>query len=367
MCSRPLGWIPLLLAGLPLAAQGPAARPSADRIRTLQARADSLEQLWSEANALANLADSLAHSNSPSYVDTLAVGSLRIISNVSPLPLKAAAERAWPSIDSLYGSAARDLENRPYLIRGRDPDSAGRRDRSWGIPVRWDMNEKDLADLLLVYVPMPAPDPAFRQWFGDQVRPSTRGRRSDLEQSYIALVTSPYAVGRDCYLGSIGSCRSALGLDAPADPIRWFQTPTERHRALTGTSLGYQSGASVILQACQAGRDPACIEVLRLLRPSQLPRPMALIARQTLVRIALELGGREAYHRLMSDSVSPLPERLAGAAGLPLDTLLVRWRSSVLAARPAPVVLPPFGAVVGMGWTLVFGVCALRSSRWRVG
>jgi len=31
------------------------------------------------------------------------------------------------------------------------------------------------------------------------------------------------------------------------------------------------------------------------------------------------------------------------------------------------VALPPFGALVGMGWALLFGGCALRSSRWRVG
>ena len=36
--------------------------------------------------------------------DTIAVGALRIVTDPSPLPVRAAAERAWPVLDSLYGA-----------------------------------------------------------------------------------------------------------------------------------------------------------------------------------------------------------------------------------------------------------------------
>lgn len=368
MCSRLLAGILLLvLAGGGLAGQTPAGSAGPDRTRQLEFRADSLARLWDEANALANLADRLAHGEVPSEVDTLKVGSLRIIANRSPLPLEAAAERAWPLIDSLYGSAATMLAQRPYLIHAIDPDSQLHARQTWGTLIPWDKSITETADLLSVYVPMPTTDPAFKAWSGDVVRPSTRGARQDLEQSYVALVTSHYTVSLDCFLGSIPSCRSLLVLDDPADPIRVFRTPGERQAALKGMTVGYRENElRAVLVPCSAGVDSACVAALRMLSWSRLPPPVARIARETLVRLALRLGGREAYARLMADSTAPMPVRLSSASGLPLDSLLTLWRSSVIAARPKPVALPPFGPLVGLAWATVFGACALRSSRWRV-
>ena len=374
MCRRLLGGVlPLVLAvsalaGSALAGQTALGRDSGPvRIRQLEARADSLARLWEEANALANLADGLAHGDYPGNVDTLGVGSLRIIHNASALPLEAAAERAWPLIDSLYGSAARGLEQRPYLIHAIDPDSQARTRPTWGIVIPWDKSPKELSDLLLVYVPMGPADAAFKAWYGDAVRPSTRGVRFDLEQSYLSLVTSHYGVGQDCFLGSIESCRSVLGLDDPADPIRLFRTPAERQEAAKGMAPTYRENEfRAAFMPCIAGADSSCVTMLRLLRPAQLPRPVAAIARQTLMSLALRLGGRDSYVRLMGDSAAPMPARLSATSGLPLDSLLSVWRASVIASRPKPVAVPPFGPLVGLGWAAVFGVCALRSSRWRV-
>src|SRR5207247_1535967 len=54
------------------------------------------------------------------------------------------------------------------------------------------------------------------------------------------------------------------------------------------------------LQSCGAGSDAACTELLRSLPPGVLPRPLTYDARAALVHIALRLGGREAYHRLIA-------------------------------------------------------------------
>jgi len=358
----------LCLSQLPLAGQAAPSRARAEDLKRLEERADSLARLWTEADALASLADSLAHADQYGHLDTLASAALRIISNRSPLPLRAAAAKAWPAIDSLYGSAATELETRPYLIHAVDPDSAGGGRSAWGIEIPWDKGVWELANLLLVHTPMPLPDKAFQDWHGDRVRPSFRAWRTDLGQSYVALVTSPHSIARDCYLGSLESCRSALGLDDPFDPTRIFRTPDERRSALQELALTYRETERIaVFEGCRAGRDSACINLMRLLPARRLPPPLGINARQTLVVAALRLGGRDAYRRLLAHPEASMAVRLSQAAGVPLDTLLARWRAEVVAARPASVMLAPFGPLVGLGWTALFGLCALGSSRWRAG
>ncbi|HWA16883.1 MAG TPA: hypothetical protein VG817_10645, partial [Gemmatimonadales bacterium] len=118
---------------------------------------------------------------------------------------------------------------------------------------------------------------------------------------------------------------------------------------------------------CSAGSDAACAELLRSLDPGQLPQPLLAESRQVLVRQALRVGGRDAYHRLMADTTASLAARFERAAGIPIDSLVVLWRNAVLAARPEPVSLPVTGALAGIGWVLLLGYFGLRSSRWRRG
>lgn len=367
MCKA-LVVVALLFASLTgsAAAQGRSG-PAGRQIPLLQARVDSLARLWDEANALANLADGLAHSGSPGHLDTLRVGSLLILSNQSTLPLKEAAERAWPAIDSMYGTRSIELEQRPYLIHAFDPDSQIPGYGVWGTLIPWDESVQELADLLLVYVPMTQPDKKFQDWSGAIIRPSTRGLKSELEQSYVALVTSHYKVGRDCFTGSLASCRSVLGLDQPVDPLKLFRSHTERREAIGGVGFSYnESQQLAAIRPCTNGDDASCIRMIGEVEPSRLPAPVGPIARQTLVRVAFSLGGRAAYARLTADSTLPMAQRLTEAAGVPLDSLLAVWHASVIAARPKSVELPSYGPVVGLMWVLAFATLALRSSRWRV-
>src|SRR5438132_518515 len=223
-------------------------RLASQSVERLQVRADSLLREWRRANALADMVDSLNHARAGG-TDTISVGALRIVTIPSPARLREAAARAWPVIDSLYGSEARQLEQRPYLI-------------------------------------------------------------------------------------------------APYDPATTSPKPA--------------------LQPCRAGSDSACTELLRSLPAGVLPRPLTYDARAALVHVALRLGGREAYHRLVATPGTPIADRLAAAAGVSVDSVVALWRSEILTARPAPVTVPPWGPWAALGWTAVFAVCALRSSRWRV-
>ncbi len=314
-----------------------AGRLAGQSVERLQVRADSLLREWRRASALADMVDSLKHGRAAGGTDTISVGALRIVATPSPARLREAAARAWPVIDSLYGSEA---------PRHATPDQ--RADRS----------------------ARPSPDRALQNWLGGSVLPITHPLQARAAV-YVQLVTAPSQAARSCFLGVIGDCRNALALSESPDPLQqWYPSAGER-RALVFRSFAEYFGYSDHgahksgLQQCGAGSDAACTELLRSLPPGALPRPLAYDARAALLHIALRLGGREAYHRLIATPTLPIPQRLAGAAGVSVDSLVSLWRSEILAARPAPVTLPPWGPWAALGWTAVFAVCALRSSRWR--
>src|SRR5437867_11920360 len=143
---------------------------SAQDVPRLQARADSLLREWRRASALADMVDSLDHARAAGGTDTISVGALRIVTNPSPARLREAASRAWPVIDSLYGTEARQLAQRPYLIAPYDPDTTSPKPTLRGaIQVHWDKDVASLAMLLLTNVPIRRPDRALQHWPGGSV------------------------------------------------------------------------------------------------------------------------------------------------------------------------------------------------------
>src|SRR5256885_4828483 len=158
----------LLTMVLALAAGGLAGQS----VERLQARADSLLREWRRASAVADMVDSLNHARAAGGTDTISVGALRIVTNPSPARLREAAARAWPVIDSLYGSEARQLEQHPYLIAPYDPATTSPQPlRRGATQVPWDQDVASLAMLLLTTVPIGRPDRALQDWLGGSVLP----------------------------------------------------------------------------------------------------------------------------------------------------------------------------------------------------
>jgi len=346
------------------------AAPAQDTlVARLRARADSLAREWRQAGALADLVDSLERQRAGEGRDTIAVGALRIVTNPSPLPVRQAAARAWPVIDSLFGTVAADLARRPYLIRAVDPDTAVRRSSFHvGIEVPWDLDEGSVVTLLLSNVPIAPTDAALSDWLGSAIRPAVRGSH-DRAAVYIQLVTAPSQAARGCFLGDLARCEDALGLgDATGALERWYPSAGERRALVTRAFAEYfNHGASTAaFHSCAAGKDADCAGLLRALPSAALPMPLGYDARATLAHLALRLGGRDAYRRLLTTPTAPMADRLAVASGTSLDSLVARWRTEVIASRPATVLLPVWAFAVALGWTVFFGVCGLRSSRWRV-
>ena len=359
---RLIAFTALLLAARALPAQDTT-------VARLQHRADSLAIEWRRANALALIADSLEQERATGGRDTVAVGALRIVINRSPLAVREAAVQAWPLIDSLYGTAAQSLVTRPYFIQAVDPDTTVRRRvLRVGTEVPWNVSVQDLPSLLLANVPIAPPDRAFGDWLGGPVRPRLAARAA-AGRIYVRLVTAPSQAARSCFLGDLTGCRSALDLDDAEDAfLKWYPTALERRVVLQRSYADYfnRPVTAESWNRCTRGDDDACIQLLRAIPHHAIPQPLDLEARRLLVYAALRLGGRGAYVRLLADSNAAMSNRLASAAGIGLDTLLSDWRREIIAARPAAVTIPPWGACIAFGWIVLLAGCALTSSRWRV-
>jgi len=335
----------------------------------LRNRADSLLSTWREAQRLADVADSLELVRATAGSDTIAVGGLRIIVNPSPLQWREAAERAWPAIDSLYGSAAEDLPRYPYIFRAVDPDSGVRRTvLHVGVEVPWDLDVRATTMVLLTTVTAPHVDLALADWLGTALRPALH-RQDERAAVFVQLVTVPSDAVRRCFLGDIARCKDVLQVGDSTDLLgRWYLTSAEREALVIEAFTDYfaRGATAPSLQRCRQHHDDACTALLQSLPPGTLPRPLAHAARILLVREALRAGGRDAYRRLVARPSAAIGERLASAAGMDIDSLVGRWRNAALAARPKPLTLPWWASFAAIGWTAFFGFCALRSSRWRL-
>ena len=338
-------------------------------IARLRRHADSLLSAWGDAQRFAALADSFEQVRATAGSDTIAVGGLRIIVNPSPLPWRQAAELAWPVIDSLYGSAAGDLPRYPYIFRAVDPDSTVRRAvLHVGVELPWDLDVRASTNVLLTTVTVPFVDAALADWLGAALRPTLRPQ-DERAAVFIQLVTAPSEAVRGCFVGDIARCRDVLQLgDSTGSLERWYVTPGEREALVIESFSDYfaRGGTAQSLERCRQHHDDACSALLQSLPPGTLPRPLVPPARTLLVRVALRAGGRDAYRRLVSNPSAPIGERLSSAAGMDIDLLVARWRHDVLAARPRPLTLPWWATFAAIGWTAFFGLCALRSSRWRL-
>jgi hypothetical protein len=333
----------------------------------LRSRADSLLREWQQASALAAVQDSLRHAASIAGRDTVRAGALTILVNPSPLPLARAAARAWPMIERFYGPAAQALARRPLVIEAVDPDTAVPPNPGDALQIFWDIDEDQLTRVLVILADLSSADPALRDWLGGAVTPGLDSlqRRA---QVYVELVTAPSQAVRRCFVGDRTACRDALSLsDAPDLLTRWYGAD-ERRLLVTAQYAGFlnKGGRAAEFHDCGAGSDSACLDLLESLPPGSLQRPLDYAARFALLETAIGLGGPETFHRLLLSPPGPMGARLATAALVTEDSLVARWHADILAARPRPVPLPPWGLWVALGWTAVFMTCGLGSSRWRV-
>jgi len=126
------------------------------------------------------------------------------------------------------------------------------------------------------------------------------------------------------------------------------------------------TGSSQAVRDCAGGSVAGCEIAFELNRtpPATPGSSFSAFMRGDLLLAALSAGGRGAWPRLRAAADSGIRTALAAAAGMPLDSLLSRWRVGLLALRPSATPLSYPVAVAALIWSLALLVGALGASRW---
>jgi hypothetical protein len=171
-----------------------------------------------------------------------------------------------------------------------------------------------------------------------------------------ALSISP--ILHRCRAGDVSSCWVAIGVTGNAEPIEDIK-------------LWY--GDSLMESLIEGGADCAS-ERLRSLcwdmfaEDRDRLRPLGLASRQSLVNVAIEMGGPGAFSRFATPVTEDDPRALiATTARNDADVVMAEWLRRVEAAKPDRAATDKearFGAAL---WILLFAALATRSSRWRLG
>ncbi len=377
MCSTRAGALAVcgLLLG-PIGAQGQALDTAG-----WHHRADSLLMLWREARTFAGVsqalrADRTVHAATVTRATAdrrgthpVQAGGLMVVSDEpDSIPLRDAVPGAWALLERTYGQAAGPLTVQPVRIhvvhagRATPPMAQSR-------PVISTVSADGLLRMLLTNVGVPRVDYALAHWLGGGVRPLVDTAAAH-GAAYVHLVTASSVAALGCLRGTIPACRTALEL--PPDSLFYLSAydADERRLAVLRARQNWMLDApdQLIYARCvRDGADSACRDFLHRMGAGQVPRPLPDDARQLLVSTALELGGLHAYDRLVADSTSPLPDRLAAAEAAPLDSVIARWRAELLGARPAPPSVPIADGLLALAWIGVLTAGACTSTRWRLG
>ena len=128
----------------------------------------------------------------------------------------------------------------------------------------------------------------------------------------------------------------------------------------------FVTGTGAAQRSCVSGVLDDCAYALGLREPKS-PAPgggYAPFLRGDIVLTALEIGGPNAWGRLRGAMGNEIGPMLEAGAGMPLDSLLGRWRSQLLSLRPAEAPVSVTRVLLGLTWTALLILGALGVSRW---
>jgi hypothetical protein len=152
---------------------------------------------------------------------------------------------------------------------------------------------------------------------------------------------------------------------------KWLKDPPPFH--MTDNARRYQAMYAVMTstgkaeRGCVDGHLDFCAYAFWL-RPAPSPELTGAyprLVRADLFQAALDLGGSDAWARIVAaEPESPLAA-LEAAAGMPADSVIARWRTGIMTLRPDEKPLHFRGVLLAAGWTAVLLAGTLGVSRWR--
>jgi hypothetical protein len=363
----------LLWLGLSSSAEGQSARE-------WERRVDSLSRVAQRAAAARQRYDDSVTA-AVRRLDTVRAEPITVLSEPELLPVsRAVALAARDSVARSFGKALeriagyafvlrqerpRDVDSSDMAIRGIDDTvyveisvlSPAGREGSGGRVLKDEAAVAAALTSRIVRI-LYASDGPLYGWLASQI-PDDSVRTSDWLTYRLALISSRTPASRDCYDGDVHACAVALQL-VPADPVlEWHDATTRREYVAQHVAAARRIDGRAAA-GCVAGSDSACISVMRRL---PLPPPIRPKNRVGLASLALSLGGPGAGERLLAGGT--LREKIAGAAGMPADSVLRLWQQSLRTARAPSRDLSAEIVMVSVAWIIGLGVLSTRSSRWR--
>ncbi len=349
-----------VIAALILGASGTAqAQTAAEFRQRLEALSRSSRQI---SETLATL-----NSTPAPLVDTIRTGGLLVVAARSVSGrARAGVDSAWERLARTYGTRANAAAGTPIVLQYEDQvegelpfDQA----KGIGVPIPISARVDLVADRIVTGASPTiyrTADRRLQDWAPHPPNPSIL--EANTVALYAEMATSPWHTARECFIGRLDECRRALGISGEDPVLDWFDATDRRHYVLE--YLKYLPASESRLAACTGNDDAACIALMRL-APREPDPPLGITTRVLLLALALDAGGRNAFDRLLDNPARPLEVRLAAAAEIPVDSLIGRWRSRVLAVRPKTVAADERAAWGAVVWSVLFALAALRSSRWR--
>lgn len=340
-----------------------------------RARVEALAPIWRRVSAEFRHEDSLRVQALPK--DTLRVGVFTILASPSLRELgRTAAAEAEVALRGRFGESAEEVRTHRFTLTwptdGRidstvveiaEIDSLGRLAQSSGVAatseaVRGSLAQRGSRILTDRF------GQGFTQWLHGSI-PTDTATHGDWVGVRIDLVTSAFQMSRECYAGNIRSCERALGVTDESEPAREWFSPAERRDMVQQDSYRLRRGQEDAFEQCVIHKvDAECLMLAAQIPIREVQVPLGPASRQSLVRLAMQIGGAQAYAR-MRRALGTRGGQLEAASGISIDSLVREWRAGAVMTEAQQTTMTPGLALMSLVWVSACGGLALGSSRWR--
>jgi hypothetical protein len=333
---------------------------------------DSLAHIWQAATTTVAAKAAAANAMPAS---TIHVGPINVRADSQWTALaRTVTEKLAPAVSHAYGKFSWRLGKYQFVLRNKGGvdevpsvlsgivDSTGReRLRGSDYSTSHDLYSSWQRKAELVIADEMGP--SVQSWIRADI-PIDAPTQATWSEARVSLILSQTPASADCVHGRIDRCVQILGLVEVADPAFALFNAASRVNVIERWSPLLRRANTKQYDRCTVAKvEAACDSLVRTMPPDVVPLPVPPVVRQSFVRYALMIGGAGAFDRFMAQS-SPR-QRIEAATKLPADTVVARWRDTILDSRSSSTAIDMETGISALAWAALCGALALRSSRWR--